>query len=226
MRSYCTLNGLGSAVGIDSTTADEARSLELFSKIKAFLAEHSAGASGSAIAKAIRTRKDDVLAALDSLMRSGEVDCFGGGVRGKKRDGFYPKPRANRKWFRLVPEPPRANWFRVVPLLHRGEPLLFASRRETPIAPREPLLPLKTPMRARHSFPGSARREGTQPPKSPLFSPSLSPPSQRDENVSRGYRELRSVPSSPMEGFTEATRNIPKRLSRPTHPDQTEREEQ
>jgi hypothetical protein len=72
----------------DSTTTEDAKMLALFFRIKSYLTEHSAGASGSAIARAIKTRKEDVLAALDSLLKNGEVDCVGGGVNGKKQVWF------------------------------------------------------------------------------------------------------------------------------------------
>jgi DnaB-like helicase N terminal domain/AAA domain len=81
----------------ESTSMEDTKSLVLFSKIKGYLTEHSAGASGSAISKAIRTRKEDVLDALDRLMRSNDVDCYGGIVRGQKKIWFLPTPAVETK---------------------------------------------------------------------------------------------------------------------------------
>ena len=72
----------------ESASAEDARILAMQQKILTYLADHPAGCSGSAIAKAIRIRKEDVLAALNKMMTSGEVDCFGGGANGRKQTWF------------------------------------------------------------------------------------------------------------------------------------------
>lgn len=59
-------------IGEDST-AEEAQSLAIDDKILAYLTDNP-GKSGSAIATSMRTRKDDVLAALDRLFKCDKID--------------------------------------------------------------------------------------------------------------------------------------------------------
>jgi hypothetical protein len=75
----------------ETASADDAKSLALVAKISDYLQGNSVGASQSAIAKHCRARKDDVIAALDLMIRHGEADCYGGGGRGKKQTWFLVK---------------------------------------------------------------------------------------------------------------------------------------
>ena len=59
----------------ESTTAEDAASLDLTKKMLTYLAEHP-GKSGSAIAAAIHARKENVLDVLDKLFNAGKVDAI------------------------------------------------------------------------------------------------------------------------------------------------------
>lgn len=72
----------------ETTTAEDAKFLAIQQKILEYLAEHSAGASGSAIIGACRIRREDGFAVLDRLLKSGDVDCIGLGGKGKKKTWF------------------------------------------------------------------------------------------------------------------------------------------
>lgn len=75
----------------ETASADDAKTLALTAKILEYLRENSTGATQSAIAKYCRARKDDVIASLNSLLKTGDADCYGGGGRGKKQTWFLVK---------------------------------------------------------------------------------------------------------------------------------------
>jgi hypothetical protein len=72
----------------ESSSADDAKYLEIQSKIIEYLSNHSCGASGSEIAKSSRARREDIYDALERLFAAGVVDCVGSGGKGKKRTWF------------------------------------------------------------------------------------------------------------------------------------------
>jgi hypothetical protein len=72
----------------ESASADDAKLLAMQQKILSYLAEHPAGDSGNAIAKAIHIRKEDVYTALNKLLLSDAVDAFGERGQGKKQTWF------------------------------------------------------------------------------------------------------------------------------------------
>lgn len=72
----------------ETSSAEDSKILAMQQKILGYLAEHPGGGSGSAIAKSIRIRKEDVLAGLNVMLKSEEVDCFGGGGNGKRQTWF------------------------------------------------------------------------------------------------------------------------------------------
>jgi hypothetical protein len=61
----------------ESSSAEDAKALALRQKVLDYLNEHSAEASGNAIAKALRMRREDAGGVLDRLLRDGRVDFYG-----------------------------------------------------------------------------------------------------------------------------------------------------
>jgi hypothetical protein len=75
----------------ESSSADDAKLLGVQQKILAYLADHLAGGSGNAIAKTCKIRREDCKLALEKLLQTGKVDCFGEGGKGKKQTWFLKK---------------------------------------------------------------------------------------------------------------------------------------
>ncbi|HYK92122.1 MAG TPA: bifunctional DNA primase/polymerase [Acidobacteriota bacterium] len=79
----------------ETTTAEDSKILALQERILTYLSEHSAGVSGSSIIKTCRIRREDGFAALDLLLKSGQVDCVGLPGKGRKQTWFLREEKAN-----------------------------------------------------------------------------------------------------------------------------------
>ncbi|MGA2261567.1 MAG: DnaB-like helicase N-terminal domain-containing protein [Acidobacteriota bacterium] len=72
----------------ESSSVEDAKLVAAQQKILDYLGGQVGGASGNAIAKALRIRREDVKGVLDNLFKSGQVDCIGTSGRGKKQTWF------------------------------------------------------------------------------------------------------------------------------------------
>jgi hypothetical protein len=72
----------------ETSSAEDAKTAGVRHKIIEYLGSHSAGASGNAIIKACRIRREDGFAVLDRLLNDGLVDRVGLGGKGRKQSWF------------------------------------------------------------------------------------------------------------------------------------------
>ncbi len=75
----------------ETSSAEDAKFLAMQQKIVSYLSEHLAGASGNAISRVCRMRREDVTTVLNRLLDSGQVDCVGTGGKGRKQTWFLRK---------------------------------------------------------------------------------------------------------------------------------------
>jgi hypothetical protein len=75
----------------ETTSAEDTKTAAVRHKIIEYLGDHSAGASGNAIIKACRIRREDGFAMLDRLSKDGLVDRVGLGGKGRKQAWFLTK---------------------------------------------------------------------------------------------------------------------------------------
>jgi hypothetical protein len=81
----------------ETTSAEEGKFLAMQEKILGYLAEHSAGASGNAITKACKMRRDDVADALNRLFKCEVLHCVGTGKKGSKQTWFLRAKEGENK---------------------------------------------------------------------------------------------------------------------------------
>lgn len=75
----------------ETTSAEDTKTAAVRHKIIEYLGDHSTGASGNAIIKACRIRREDGFAALDSLLKDGLADRVGPGGKGRKQAWFLTR---------------------------------------------------------------------------------------------------------------------------------------
>ena len=75
----------------ETANTEDTKILALQGKIRGYLFEHQAGASGNSITKHCRARREDVTCALEAMRESGEVDSYGGEIKGRKVTWFLVK---------------------------------------------------------------------------------------------------------------------------------------
>jgi hypothetical protein len=80
----------------ETTSAEDTKTAAVRHKIIEYLDDHSAGASGNAIIKACRIRREDGFAMLDRLSKDGLVDRVGLGGKGKKQAWFLTNREEKR----------------------------------------------------------------------------------------------------------------------------------